>query len=119
MICSRKNAVLLVHEPSTSRSVASARGGFVFPPPTEDLNRLLRETDNGSGRGTFLEAMMPLNLERIRKLMGDRSQAEVAEAAGMMQPNLSRILAGRFEPRMATLAKLAAVLGCRAKDLIK
>ena len=35
---------------------------------------------------------MPLNLRKIRKLMGRRTQGEVAAAAGMPRPSLARLL---------------------------
>jgi predicted transcriptional regulator len=59
-----------------------------------------------------------LDVNKIRKLIGDQSQAEVALKAGMMQPALARILSGKLDPKLSTVEKLAKALGCRVRDLI-
>lgn len=49
---------------------------------------------------------------RIREIRGDRGQVEIAEAAGISQPQLSRIENGyieAFDP--AVIARLAVALG--------
>jgi predicted transcriptional regulator len=62
---------------------------------------------------------VPLDLEKIRKLIGEKSQAEVATAAGMARPNFARILSGKFDPKLSTVERLAAALGCKVKDLLR
>lgn len=62
---------------------------------------------------------MPLNLEKIRKLMGEKSQSEVAASAGMAQPNLARILSGKFDPKLSTVERLAGALGCKVKEILQ
>lgn len=62
-----------------------------------------------------------LNLGRkIRKLRiaGRMTQAELARAAGMMRPNVTRIEAGSHRPTLETLEKIAAALGIPVVDLI-
>lgn len=61
---------------------------------------------------------MPLNVPKIRDMIGDKSQSEVAAAAGMMQPAISRILSGKFDPKLSTVERLAEALGCKVKDLL-
>lgn len=62
---------------------------------------------------------MPLNFVKIRALMGDKSQAEVAGAAGMAQPNLARILSGKFDPKLSTVERLARALGVKVKEILR
>lgn len=63
---------------------------------------------------------MPLNTEKIRKLMGERgAQARIAEAAGMTPAGLSRILSGKFDPKLSTVERVARALGCGVKDLLR
>lgn len=58
--------------------------------------------------------------EQIRKLRKARgmTQAQLARAAGILRPNLSRIEAGRHRPTLETLEKLAASLKIPVVDLI-
>ena len=55
----------------------------------------------------------------IRTKRKDRGlrQSELADLAGLKQPNLSRIEAGRVEPRRPTLERLAEALGLAATEL--
>lgn len=62
---------------------------------------------------------MPLNFVKIRAFMGDKSQAEVALAAGMAQPNLARILSGKFDPKLSTVERLARALGVEVKEILR
>lgn len=63
---------------------------------------------------------MPLNKRKIRSLMRGRRQVDVAEAAGMKQPNLWKMLnAKKADPRLSTIERLAKALGCGARDLLK
>jgi DNA-binding Xre family transcriptional regulator len=63
---------------------------------------------------------MPLDLDKIKSLMAGRTVTEVARAAEMHRPNLSRLLAGRHpDLPVSTIDRLAKALGCRAKDLIQ
>ncbi len=61
---------------------------------------------------------MPLDLPKLRSLMAGRSQAEVAAAIKSTQANISRILAGKSVPTLATLDKLARALGVRVGELL-
>lgn len=61
---------------------------------------------------------MPLDFSKIRKLMGEKSQSELAAAMGMAQPNVARILAGKFDPKLSTVERLASALGVKAKDIL-
>ncbi len=53
---------------------------------------------------------MPLNIEK--------TQAEIAEKAGMMRPAFARILSGKFDPKLSTVETLATALGCKVKDIL-
>lgn len=57
---------------------------------------------------------------RIRRLadMLEISLAEVARRAGISDRSLSHYLAGRSEPNLATLIRLANVLGTTPNDLL-
>lgn len=61
---------------------------------------------------------MPLNIEKIKELMEGRNQVEIAWAAGMKQPNLARVLSGKFDPKLSTVERLARALGCRVEELL-
>lgn len=61
---------------------------------------------------------MPLNLDKIRKLMGEKSQAEIAAAAGMSQPAFARVLSGKFDPKLSTVERVAKALGKNVKDIL-
>lgn len=61
---------------------------------------------------------MPLDIDRIHELMAGRTQAEIAAAAGMMQPSLARVLSGRFDPRLSTVERIAKALGCAPAKII-
>lgn len=62
---------------------------------------------------------MPLNLSRIRTLIGDRTITEVAHAAGMTDGNLHRFLRPGGNPTLNAIERLANALKVRAVDLIK
>lgn len=47
---------------------------------------------------------------RALRLATGRSAAEVARAVGLARPNYSRLEAGRHEPRVQTLVRVAAAL---------
>ena len=53
----------------------------------------------------------------LRKIKGT-TQAQLARAAGILRPNLSRIEAGKHRPTLETLEKLAAALKVPVVDLI-
>ena len=58
--------------------------------------------------------------EQIRKLRkaNGMTQAQLAHAAGILRPNLTRIEAGRHRPTLETLEKVAAALKVPVADLI-
>lgn len=56
-------------------------------------------------------------VRRLRKIKG-MTQAQLARAAGILRPNLSRIEAGKHRPTLETLEKLAAPLKVPVVDLI-
>ena len=43
------------------------------------------------------------------------SQRDLAERAGMKQPQLARLETGQVEPRLDTLQRLAEAMGCRVR----
>ncbi len=43
------------------------------------------------------------------------SQRELADRAGMKQPQLARLETGQVEPKLDTLQRLAEALGCRVR----
>jgi DNA-binding XRE family transcriptional regulator len=51
--------------------------------------------------------------ERVRalRLAAERTATSVAAAAGMARPNFARLEAGRHEPRLGTLRRVADALG--------
>lgn len=55
-------------------------------------------------------------LFRARREAG-LSQAEVSEASGVSQKQISRYESGKAKPHPSTLRKLADALDCRVKDL--
>lgn len=48
---------------------------------------------------------------RARVAADGRTQAEIGRAAGVAQPNLSRLLAGDRDPAISTVGRLLAALG--------
>lgn len=67
----------------------------------------------------FCRKNMPLDLAKIRKRMGDKSQAEIALAAGMARPNFARVLSGKFDPKLSTVERVASALGCKVADILQ
>jgi DNA-binding XRE family transcriptional regulator len=65
-------------------------------------------------------AKSPTVGRKIRKMRNAKglTQAELARAAGMVRPNLSRIEAGKHRPSLATLERIAAALKVPVADLI-
>ena len=43
------------------------------------------------------------------------SQRELADRAGMKQPQLARLETGQVEPKLDTLQRLAIAMGCRVR----
>jgi transcriptional regulator with XRE-family HTH domain len=62
--------------------------------------------------------MKNLSIQKLRKLRG-LSQAELAEKAGLSQPAIGAIEAGKKSPTLRTLEKLAAALGVKVTDLLE
>ncbi len=60
---------------------------------------------------------MNLRLRQLRERRGLTIQG-LAERAGLAMTTVWRIEAGRVEPRLSVLAKLAKALGVRARDLL-
>ncbi len=56
-------------------------------------------------------------IRELRKAKG-MTQAQLARAAGILRPNLSRIEAGKHRPTLETLEKIAAALEIPVVDLI-
>jgi transcriptional regulator with XRE-family HTH domain len=54
----------------------------------------------------------------IKLLRGERSQEDLAHAAGISTSTLSRVERGLHQPSLPTLRKLAAALGVSLPDLI-
>lgn len=57
------------------------------------------------------------HVRRLRKIKG-MTQAQLARAARILRPNLSRIEAGRHRPALETLERLAAALKIPVADLV-
>jgi DNA-binding XRE family transcriptional regulator len=55
---------------------------------------------------------------RALRLASGRTAMEVAAAAGMARSNYARLEASRHRPQLATLARVARVLGVRLTDLL-
>jgi transcriptional regulator with XRE-family HTH domain len=62
--------------------------------------------------------LLSLNVERLQKKL-KLSQAEVAAAAGITQPELSVYLSGKREPKINVLDGLSKALNCKPDDLLK
>lgn len=56
-------------------------------------------------------------IRKLRKTKG-MTQAQLAHAAGILRPNLSRIEAGKHRPTLETLEKIAAALKLPVVDLV-
>lgn len=54
---------------------------------------------------------MPIDRAAVLQLAADRPLAQIAAAAGIAAPNLTRILAGQVDPRLSTVERLAKALG--------
>lgn len=61
--------------------------------------------------------IVALKIGKLRSARG-MTQAQLARAAGILRPNLSRIEAGKHRPTLETLEKLAAALKIPVADLI-
>jgi transcriptional regulator with XRE-family HTH domain len=68
---------------------------------------------------SFVKRDMALDPLKIRKLIGDRSQDEVARVADIHRVTLNKMLAGKHDPRLNTLERLAAALGVKVRDILK
>jgi len=71
----------------------------------------------GRPRGMTKTSTVGKKIREMRNAKG-LTQAELARAAGMVRPNLSRIEAGRHRPSLATLERIAAALKLPVVDLI-
>lgn len=60
---------------------------------------------------------LSINTHCLRTAAG-MSQGELARAAGMTQPAVSRVERGEANPRLQTIARLAAALGVEASALL-
>lgn len=59
-----------------------------------------------------------LSPTKLRKARGDRTQVEVAAAAGITQGALSQMETGqRHNPSLETVLRLATALGVRVEDI--
>ncbi|OGP26831.1 MAG: hypothetical protein A2038_02950 [Deltaproteobacteria bacterium GWA2_57_13] len=56
-------------------------------------------------------------VRKLRKIKG-MTQAQLARAAGILRPNLSRVESGRHRPSLETLEKIAAALKVPIVDLV-
>lgn len=95
-------------------AVGLAKGGMVDVPSTAVLAlaepayraALTRKATTVGGR------------VRALRLASGRTAMEVAEASGMARSNFARLEAGRHEPRLDTLRRVAAALGVPPDALI-
>jgi len=55
---------------------------------------------------------------RVRRVMADLDQAELAERAGVHQTYVSLLERGKRGARAETVESLAAALGCTVEDLM-
>jgi XRE family transcriptional regulator, regulator of sulfur utilization len=55
---------------------------------------------------------------QIKQLRGERSQEDLAHAAGISTSTLSRVERGLHQPSLPTLRKIAAALSVSPADLI-
>lgn len=62
---------------------------------------------------------MPLDVEKVRELMGARSGVEMAEKMGMAQPNFVRLISGGGNPKLETVERLAKALGVKPAKTIR
>lgn len=60
---------------------------------------------------------MPLNIEKIRKLMGEKSEVAVAKEARLSRTTLRKILRGE-DFQFSSLDKLACALEVKTKDIV-
>ncbi len=85
-------------------------------------DRILYETEPSySFRAAADKAVTPRGIGaeiRKRRRASRMTQAELARAARMLRPNLSRIEAGKHRPTLETLEKLAAALRVPVAELI-
>ena len=56
-------------------------------------------------------------VRKLRKIKG-MTQAQLARAAGILRPNLSRVESGKHRPSLETLEKIAAALKVPIVDLV-
>lgn len=61
---------------------------------------------------------VPTNLQRLRDKRGV-SQQELADKAGLSREYISRIEAGRQDPTVGTLERIAKALKVKLVDLVK
>ena len=55
---------------------------------------------------------------KAARIAAGLSQAQLAEAVGCLQKDISRYESGKHEPRALTLKKMAQALGCSMDDLV-
>ena len=55
---------------------------------------------------------------RAARIAAGMTQQQLADALGISQVSVTRWETGEHEPRVSTLKRIAAVLGCDLRDLI-
>lgn len=55
---------------------------------------------------------------RAARIAAGMTQQQLADALGISQVSVTRWETGEREPRVSTLKRIAAVLGCNLRDLI-
>ena len=73
------------------------------------LEEMLRDPET---RAAY-EALEPAYQVACRRIEQGLTQEELARRAGTKQPSIARLEAGRREPSLAYLRRVAAALGCR------
>lgn len=113
---------------STAAQVQTVAVSYFSPPPVrgEPIANLVRAIESDEGGADRLQrarqrlsARLALTNRGIRtlRLNAGLSQSQLAEKTGLTQPQIATFERGQGNPTVATLRRIAEVLGVRASEL--
>lgn len=84
------------------------------------LNSALAHVPENTTLRFAREKIMPIDLPKLRRLIEDIPQSDIAKRADITQAMVSLILAGKYpRPSLDVVDRLAMALGVTARDIVK